>query len=124
MGTTPISPVSPNALKEPCSWPDDMIRHGGTVHCWVRSKEGEDFEAMVKESVIDNYPGTYGRSFYQMAVKEKKYIDPELDLHKLAKLGLGFIVSEMALSDTRTGRTYKAGKVHIDMIKRLIQNPW
>jgi methenyltetrahydromethanopterin cyclohydrolase len=124
MGTTPVSPVSPPALTQPGSWPDDMIRYGGTVHCWVRSNEGEDLDRMVKESVIESYPKTYGTSFYQMAVKEQKYIDPTLDLHKLAKEGLGFIVGEVSLSDTRTGIVHKAGKVHLDMIKRIMQNPW
>ncbi|MGD0979292.1 MAG: methenyltetrahydromethanopterin cyclohydrolase [Candidatus Bathyarchaeia archaeon] len=124
MGTTPISPVSPKALQEPCSWPDDMIRYGGTVHCWVRSEEGEDFGTMVKESVIENYPNTFGTSFYHMAVEEKKYIDPTLDLHKLAKEGLGFIIGEFAISDTRTGRMHKAGRVHKDIIGRLMSNPW
>lgn len=123
-GTTPVSSVSPKALREPASWPDDMIRHGGTVQCWVHSKEEEDLEKMVKESVIESYPETYGTSFYEMAVKKKKYIDPELDLHKLAKLGLGFIVAEMSISDTRTGRVYKAGRVHVDVIKRLLRDPW
>jgi methenyltetrahydromethanopterin cyclohydrolase len=124
MGTTPISPVSPKALQEPGSWPDDMIRYGGTVHCWVRSEEGEDFGRMVKESVIENYPNTFGTSFYHMAVEEKKYIDPTMDLHKLAKEGLGFIIGEFAISDTRTGRMFKAGRVHKDIIGRLVSKPW
>jgi methenyltetrahydromethanopterin cyclohydrolase len=124
MGTTPISPVSPTALTEAGSWPDDMIRYGGVVHCWVRSEEGEDFDRMVRESVIESYPRTYGTSFYQMAVKEKKYIDPTMDLHKLAKEGLGFIVAEVSLSDTRTGIVHRAGRIHTDMLKRLMQNPW
>jgi len=124
MGTTPISSVSPKMLQQPGSWPDDMIRYGATVHCWVRSEENEDFEKMVKESVIENYPNTFGTSFYHMAVEEKKYIDPTLDLHKLAKEGLGFIIGEFAISDTLTGRMYKAGRVHKDLIKRLLRNPW
>jgi methenyltetrahydromethanopterin cyclohydrolase len=124
MGTTPICPVSDKALLEPGTWPDDMIRYGGFVHCWMRSEEKEDCEKMVKESVIETYPGTFGKSFYQAAVKEKKYIDPVYDLHELARLGQGFIVAEMAINDTRTGRMYKAGKVHVDIIKRLLRNPW
>ncbi|MCK4477068.1 hypothetical protein KAU88_00865 [Candidatus Bathyarchaeota archaeon] len=124
MATTPVSPVSPKVFKEPCCWADDMIRYGGTVHFWVRSEEGENLQSMAEHMVIENYPASYGKSFYQLAVVEKKYIDPTLDLHKLAQKGLGFIVAEAALSDTRTGRMYRAGKVHIDFIKKLLRNPW
>ena len=124
MTITPIAPISPRVFREPCPWADDMVRHGGVLHAWIYSKEGEDLQRIAEETVIENNPNSFGKSFYQLAVVEKKYIDPKYDLIRLAKEGYGFIMAEACLYDTRTGRMYRAGRVHDNILEKLLSNPW
>ena len=124
MTLTPIAPVSPKVFREPCPWADDMIRHGGVLHAWIYSKEGEDLQKMAEEMVIENNPKSFGKSFYQLAVIEKKYIGPEYDLVRLAEEGCGFVIAEACLYDTRVGRMYRAGRVHDNILEKLLSNPW
>ena len=124
MTVTAVAPISPNVFKEPCAWADDMIRYASMVHAWVYSKEGEDLKRIVEESVIENYPEIFGKSFYDVAVLEKKYIFPDLNLEAIAREGRGFIFAQANIYDTRTGRHYSAGRIHKSIIKRLLANPW
>jgi methenyltetrahydromethanopterin cyclohydrolase len=117
LGSTPIPPIHPRVYEVPCITSDDAIRYGGIVHYWIESVEGEDLEAIVKSMVIENYPVNYGKSYYQIGGHPP-------DLHTFAKEGRGFVVGEAGIYDTRTCRMYKAGKVHIEMIKMLLRNPW
>ncbi len=124
MTITPIAPISPRVFKEPCPWADDMIRHGGVLHAWVYSKDGEDLQKIADEIVIENNPASFGKSFYQVAVVEKKYIAPDYDLERIARGGRGFVMAEVCLYDTRTGRMYRAGRVHDNIIEKLLTRPW
>ncbi|MEM2896426.1 MAG: methenyltetrahydromethanopterin cyclohydrolase [Candidatus Bathyarchaeia archaeon] len=117
LGSTPIPPVHQKIFEIPCITPDDAIRYGGIVHYWVESVDGEDLEAIVRGMVIENYPINYGKSYYQIGGHPP-------DLHTFAKEGRGFVVGEAGIYDTRTGKMYKAGRVHIEMIKMLLRNPW
>ena len=124
MTMTAVAPISPDVFKKPCAWADDMIRYGSSVHAWIYSEEGEDLQRIVKETVIESYPEVYGKSFYDIAVLEKKYIYPSLDLEKIAETGRGFIVAQATIYDTRTGLAYRAGRIHVDILKRLLRKPW
>ncbi len=124
MTMTPIAPVSSEVFKGPCPWADDMIRHGGVFHAWIRTVEGEDLQKMAEETVIENNPASFGKSFYQVAVVEKKYIHPDWDLERIAREGRGFVMAEVCYYDTRTGRMYRAGRVHDNIIEKLLTRPW
>lgn len=124
MTITPICPISPRVFKQPCAWADDMIRHGGVLHASVRSLEGEDLQEMAEEMVVENNPASFGKSFYQVAVVEKKYIAPEYNLQAIAREGSGFVVAEVCLYDTRTGLMHRAGRVHDNIIENLLSRPW
>jgi len=117
LGSTPIPPIHSRVYEVPCITSDDAIRYGGIVHYWIESAEGEDLEKVVKGMVIENYPQHYGKSYYQIGGHPP-------DLKTFAKEGRGFVVGEAGIYDTRTCKMYKAGKVHIDMIKMLLQKPW
>ncbi|MCK4478393.1 hypothetical protein KAU88_07695, partial [Candidatus Bathyarchaeota archaeon] len=41
-----------------------------------------------------------------------------------AGMGLCWHVAEAAINDLNTGKMHHAGRIHVDMIKKLIQNPW
>jgi len=120
MSSCIIPPISPKIFQEPCITPDDAIRYSGIVHYWLESSEGDDLEAIVKGMTIENYPKQFGKSYYQIGGHPQEL----QDLHSFAKEGKGFVVGEAAISDIRTGRMYKAGKVHIEMIKMMLKNPW
>jgi len=124
MTTTPIAPISSRVFKEPCVWADDMIRYGGVLHAWIHSLETEDLQRMAEETVIENNPASFGKSFYQLAVVERKYIHPDYDLHAIAKEGRGFVMAEVCLYDTRTGLMHRAGRVHDEIIEKLMSRPW
>jgi methenyltetrahydromethanopterin cyclohydrolase len=133
-GSTPLCPISPNVFKEPCIWMDDMIDYGGRAHFWLRSTEDMDLEMMARDLVMENHGTFNGRSYYQSHVKSFKPADELIkdvkDLEywlrvraAVATQGM-WIVAEASLSDTRTGRVFHSGKVDIDIIKRLLSNPW
>ncbi|MEM3506961.1 MAG: methenyltetrahydromethanopterin cyclohydrolase, partial [Candidatus Bathyarchaeia archaeon] len=120
ISSTTIPPISPKVFQEPCITPDDAIRYTGIVNYWIESLEGEDLESIVKGMVIENYPEQFGKSYYKIRGHPQKHED----LYTFAKEGRGFVVGEASISDVRTGRMYKAGKVHIEMIKMMLKKPW
>ena len=124
MTVAAIAPISPKVFKEPCAWADDMIRYGSMVHAWIYSEDGEDLKEVVEGSVIENYPDVFGKSFYDVAVLERKYIYPDLDLEAIAREGRGFVFAQASIYDTRTGRLYTAGRIHRDLVRRLLVRPW
>ena len=90
----------------------------GFLHTWIpRRGEGEDRQRIADEIVIENDPNSSGKSFYQPAVIEEKYIDSQYDLMRLAKEGYGFIMAEMCLYDIRKGRMCRAGRVHDNILR-------
>jgi len=84
---------------------------------------GED-QRIADELVIENNHDSFGKSFYQLAVIEKKHIYTQYDLVRLAKEGYGFIMAEICLYETRKGRIYGAGRVHDKILEKLFSNPW
>jgi methenyltetrahydromethanopterin cyclohydrolase len=135
-GSTPLCPISPNVFKEPCAWMDDMIDYAGRAHFWLHSTEDMDLEMMVKDLVMENHGTFYGRSYHQSCVNRFKPADDmirdvmEKDLESWLRIRSStanqgmWVVAEASLSDTRTGRVYHAGKVDIELIKKLLRNPW
>ena len=124
MTVTPISPTCDRVFLEPTPWADDMIRHGGFFHAWVRSVEGEDLQKMAEEMVVENNPASFGKSFYRVAVVERAYIHPDYDLERVAREGRGFVVAEVCLYDLRTGRMYRAGRLHGNILEKVMTRPW
>jgi len=42
---------------------------------------------------------------------------------RLGKEGYAFIMAEVCLYDTRKGRMYRAGRVHDNILEKLLSNP-
>ena len=133
-GSTPLCPISPIVFKEPCVWMDDMIDYGGRAHFWLYSSLDMDLETMAKDLVSESHGTFYGRSYYQSEVKSFKPVDELIKNKKNLETWLRtraatatqgmWVVAEASLSDTRTGRVFHAGKVDIELIKKLLRNPW
>jgi len=133
-GSTPLCPISPNVFREPCAWMDDMIDYGARAHYWVRSKEEWDMDLMAKDLATESHGTLYGRSYYQSRVrsfqpmedltKDVKDLESWLRIRSAIAMAGMWVVAEASLSDTRTGRVHHAGKVDIELIKRLFTNPW
>ncbi|MCK4478397.1 hypothetical protein KAU88_07715, partial [Candidatus Bathyarchaeota archaeon] len=126
-------PISPKLFKEPCCWADDMIWYGGRVHWWIRPPEGFNLEAIVSDMVIENHPLSFGMTFYDV-IRKKHPLSPAMEVLDSmepyvkrclqAGMGLCWHVAEAAINDLNTGKMHHAGRIHVDMIKKLIQNPW
>jgi methenyltetrahydromethanopterin cyclohydrolase len=136
--STPISPISPKLFKEPSVWADDMIWYGGRVHWWIRPPEGFDLQAIVDDVVIENHPLSFGKTFYDV-IRKKHPLAPAMDMlqsiegwgkeeiltrRMQAGMGLCWHVAEAAINDLNTGKMHHAGRIHVDIIKKLIQSPW
>ena len=133
-GSTPLCPISPNVFKEPCIWMDDMIDYVGRAHFWLSSTPDMDLEMMARDLATENHGTFYGSSYYQSQVKSFRPVDEltkneqnvENWLRTRAAIGTQgmWMVAEISLSDTRTGRVFHAGKANMEIIKKLLQNPW
>lgn len=133
-GSTPLCPISPKVFREPCIWMDDMIDYVGRAHIWLNSTPDMDLEMMARDLVMENHGTFYGSSYYQSQVKSFKPVDEltkneknvENWLRTRAAIGTQgmWMVAEISLSDMRTGRVFHAGKANIEIIKKLLQNPW
>ena len=101
--------------KEPGITPDDMIRNAGIVHFFVRSSEEDDLEDIVKNMVTENTPA-HSKFFYDIV---REGLLKERDIRKKCAAGTAFVQAEVIISDLRTGRIYKAGKVNTNLIKKI-----
>jgi hypothetical protein len=91
-------------------------------------------DLMVKDLAMENHGTLYGRSYYQSRVrsfqpmedltKDVKDLESWLRIRSAIAMAGMWVVAEASLSDTRTGRVHHAGKVDIELIKRLFTNPW
>jgi len=114
-GSCPIAPTFSRMWKEPGITPDDMIRNCGRVHFVVYSSEKDDLSYIAKNMVTENTPA-HGKSFYQL-IQEGQLAEP--DFNKKCAAGTSFVIAEVTLSDLRTGKIYKAGKVHTHLIEKF-----
>lgn len=106
-GTCPIAPVAENDLKA-IGRTNDAVLFGGKA--WYTARSGPD----VIEKIIDILPSCasddYGAPFYELF---KSY---DYDFYKIDPML--FSPAEISINDVLSGRTFRAGKVSSDLLKK------
>jgi methenyltetrahydromethanopterin cyclohydrolase len=107
-GTCPIAPV---AVEEDLasSLSNDCVIYGGRVHYTVRADDAEI------EAIIDRFPSlaspTYGTPFFEIYQRYGSFynMDP-----------LVFCPSQVAISNLNSGRTFRAGRSNLDVLRKSL----
>jgi len=90
---------------------NDCIILAGTTYYLTRTGEGDEIDGLVKAAPSSS-SGNYGRPFYET------FVEAGRDFHKIDP-GL-FSPALIMVSDLRTGRTSKAGRVDAALLKRSL----
>lgn len=107
-GTTPIAPIAKSDLKA-MGMTNDSIIATGSVMLNVKANEDDNLEELIKK-VPSSTSRDYGKPFFQIfrdAGKDFYNIDPLL-----------FAPAVMVFNDIPTGKTYQAGKMDFDLLKK------
>lgn len=116
-GSSPISPVYPEIWRRPGITPDDMIRNAGRIHFYLYSSEGDDLQKIVDEMIIEKTQA-FGKPFYE--ILNSGIFSRGLDKKTLGREGWTYVIAEAMVTDLRTGKIYKAGKIHVNLIKKFM----
>lgn len=112
-GMAPIAPSCKFAKAEK-ALPDDFIGYGGKVFFTLEPEEEEDLQKLAQNLVFSSTP-VYGRTFYDLLK------DANFEFSKVPGFPAIFRPAQVTINDLRTGGVYKAGKVHEDFVKELLQ---
>jgi len=109
IGTAPIATVAKNDLRG-IGRTNDCILYGGQAHYTVRAGDSElaDLAAKLPASASKDY----GTPFYEIFERYDK------DFYKIDPLL--FSPAEVWLTSLTSGRTYHAGRVNVDVLKRSL----
>ncbi len=106
-GSCPIAPIAPNNMKA-IGWTNDTVLYGGQA--WYTAKSNPE----VIENIIESLPSMsskdYGTPFYEIF---ERYAH---DFYKIDPLL--FSPAEVYINELTSGRTYHAGKVNPEILKR------
>jgi methenyltetrahydromethanopterin cyclohydrolase len=109
IGTAPIAPVAKNDLRG-IGRTNDCILYGGQAHYTVRADDS------VLSDLASRLPATaskdYGTPFYEIFERYDK------DFYKIDPLL--FSPAEVWLTSAASGRTYHAGRVNAEVLKRSL----
>ncbi len=107
-GVCPVAPAVPDEeLASALS--NDCVLYGGRVHYSVRADDSE-IEALI-ERIPSSASATYGTPFYQIYQRYGSFyqMDP-----------LIFCPSQVTITNLTTGRTFHAGRLNPDVLRRSI----
>jgi len=90
---------------------NDCIILAGMTHYLTRTGEGEEIDGLVR-SAPSSSSGNYGKPFYDT------FVEAGRDFHKIDP-GL-FSPAMIMVSDLRTGKTLKAGRIDAALLKRSL----
>ncbi len=107
-GIAPIAPVDPDGLKA-MGKTNDAVLFGGRTYYYVESEEGDDIKALAEQLPSSSSEG-YGKPFFDV------FKEAEFDFYKIDK-GM-FAPAEVVINDMRTGKTYRAGAVNVELLKK------
>jgi methenyltetrahydromethanopterin cyclohydrolase len=116
-GSSPISPVYPEIWRRPGITPDDMIRNAGRIHFYVYSSEGDDLQKIADEMIIEKTQA-FGKPFFE--ILNSGIFSKGLDKKTLGREGWTYVIAEAMVTDLRTGKVFKAGKIHADLIRKFM----
>jgi len=113
LGAMGAAPIAANQSDEDRAMGicNDCIILAGTTYYLTRSGEGEEMEGLVKAAPSSS-SGNYGKPFYET------FVEAGRDFHKIDP-GL-FSPALIMVSDLRTGRTLKAGRIDAALLKRSL----
>jgi len=110
-GYAPVAPVHPDSAKA-MGRTNDMIFYAG-VACYTASYDDDEKLKKLVEKAPSSVSKSYGKPFIEI-FKEAGHdfykIDPSL-----------FAPAVLILNNARTGSTFKAGKVNVDVLKKSIE---
>ncbi|MEM2897387.1 MAG: methenyltetrahydromethanopterin cyclohydrolase [Candidatus Bathyarchaeia archaeon] len=109
-GSAPISPVYPEIWRRLGITPDDMLMNGSRVVLLIKPEKDDDLEYLTKNMVIEA-SRAYGKSFYEM-LKEADFDFYKVDHSSVAP-------AQIVIYDFLSGKIHEAGKLNIDLIKRI-----
>lgn len=111
-GYAPIMPVHPR-YAEAMGRVNDAIMYGGVTCCHVEFDGGDERLKGLVEKAVSSVSEQYGRPFIEI-FKEVGFdfykIDPNL-----------FAPAVLMINNVRTGRTFKAGRVNVSMLRKSIE---
>jgi methenyltetrahydromethanopterin cyclohydrolase len=107
-GIAPIAPVDPDGLKA-MGKTNDAVLFGGRTYYYVESEEGDDIKAVTEQLPSSSSEG-YGKPFFDV------FKEAEFDFYKIDK-GM-FAPAEVVINDMRTGETFRAGAVNVELLKK------
>ncbi|MHA1651042.1 MAG: methenyltetrahydromethanopterin cyclohydrolase [Candidatus Helarchaeota archaeon] len=107
-GTTPIAPIAKSDLKA-MGMTNDAIIATGSVTLNVKAAEEDNLEELIKK-VPSSTSSDYGKPFFQI------FKDAGKDFYKIDPLL--FAPAVMIINDIPTGKTYQAGKMDFDLLKK------
>jgi len=107
-GIAPIAPVDPDGLKA-MGKTNDAVLFGGRTYYYVESEEGDDIKAVAEQLPSSSSEG-YGKPFFDV------FKEAEFDFYKIDK-GM-FAPAEVVINDMRTGETFRAGEVNVELLMK------
>ena len=107
-GIAPIAPIDPDGLKA-MGKTNDAVLFGGRTYYYIESEEGDDI-ASVAAKLPSSAADGYGKPFFDV------FKEAEFDFYKIDK-GM-FAPAEVVINDLTTGKLYKEGYVHADLLKK------
>ncbi|UTB31693.1 MAG: methenyltetrahydromethanopterin cyclohydrolase [Methanobacterium sp. ERen5] len=107
-GIAPIAPIDPDGLKA-MGKTNDAVLFGGRTYYYVESEEGDDIKALAEQLPSSSSEG-YGKPFFDV------FKEAEFDFYKIDK-GM-FAPAEVVINDMRTGETFRAGAVNVELLKK------
>jgi methenyltetrahydromethanopterin cyclohydrolase len=110
VGSAPMTPVYPDIWKKQGIAPDDMLLYGSRVIFFAKPDEEDDLSSLVKELVTENSP-FFGKSFFEILAEAGGRFK-DIDFRK-------YTCAQATIYDLSNGKIYSAGKIHLDMIRKL-----
>ena len=111
-GDAPIAPIHPNSAKA-MGRTNDVILAAGRVYLTVEASDDDNLPELITK-VPSSSSKDYGKPFHQI-FKAAGY-----DFYKIDP-GL-FAPAEITINDTKTGKSYHAGKVDTELLKKSFES--
>ncbi len=109
IGIAPIAPLHPSQLKM-MGRTNDAILYAGQVYLYVDWDDDEDKLKEITEKVPSSSSKMYGKPFVEIfkeAGKDFYKIDSNI-----------FAPAQITINNVNTGKTYQAGKINIEILKK------
>jgi methenyltetrahydromethanopterin cyclohydrolase len=110
IGKAPIAPIHPKSVKA-MGRTNDMILYSGITYFCVDYEDEEKLKEIVKRAPSSKST-SYGKPFYD-TFKDVGFDFYKIDPHLFAP-------AVVMVNNIRTGNTFKAGKINVDVLKQSI----